>query len=83
MATRYKVYTEKHMKYGNATLTSGNTYVDVAHGLGATPTSVVVTPTTNLGARSFWVSDKGSTTFRINIDSTDIIDHTFGWEVLL
>lgn len=65
---------------GNTTLTSGNTYVDVTHNLGGTPTVVKVTPTTNLGTRSFWVDTKGATTFRININSTDVINHTFDWE---
>lgn len=80
MPTRYKIWSEKNIKWGTATVSAGNTYVDVSHSVGATPTSVQVTPTTNLGARAFWVSDKGASTFRINIDSTDIIDHTFDWE---
>lgn len=63
-----------------ATITAGNTYVDVAHSLFATPTKVRVTPTTNLGTRSFWVDTKGASTFRININSSDVIDHTFDWE---
>ena len=63
-----------------ATITAGNTYVDVTHSLAATPTKVRVTPTTNLGTRSFWVDTKEATTFRININSSDIIDHTFDWE---
>lgn len=63
-----------------ATITAGNTYVDVTHSLASTPTKVRVTPTTNLGARSFWVDTKGATTFRININSSDVIDHTFDWE---
>jgi len=63
-----------------ATITAGNTYVDVTHSLAATPTKVRVTPTTNLGTRSFWVDTKGASTFRININSSDSIDHTFDWE---
>ncbi len=81
MATRYKIYTEKHIRYGSAaTITAGNTYVDVTHGVGTTPTAVQVTPTTNLGTRSVWVDTKGASTFRININSSDVIDHTFDWE---
>lgn len=63
-----------------ATITAGNTTVDVAHNLATTPTKVRVTPTTNLGTRSFWVDTKGVATFRININSSDVIDHTFDWE---
>jgi hypothetical protein len=64
---------------GTATLTLGNTYVDVSHSMGGTPTNIVVTPSSNLGTRSFWVDTIGASTFRININSTDIIDHTFHW----
>ena len=64
----------------DATISAGNTYVDVTHSLNDTPTTVRVTPTTNLGTRSFWVDTKGASTFRININSSDLIDHTFDWE---
>ncbi len=68
-------------RYGTtATIVAGNTYVDVTHNLSATPTSIRVTPTTNLGNRSLWVDTKGAATFRININSSDVIDHTFDWE---
>ena len=64
---------------GTATLTLGNTYVDVSHSITGTPTNIVVTPTSNLGTRALWISDVGASTFRININSSDIIDHTFYW----
>lgn len=64
---------------GSATLTAGNTYVDVSHYITGTPTNITVTPSSNLGTRSFWVSDVGASTFRININSSDIIDYTFYW----
>ena len=37
---------------GTATLTLGNTYVDVSHSITGTPTNIVVTPTSNLGTRA-------------------------------
>ena len=81
MATRYKILSAKDVKWGAAaTITAGNTYVEVTHGAGTTPTAVQATPTTNLGTRSFWVDTKGAATFRININSSDAIDHTFDWE---
>jgi len=66
---------------GTATITAGATYVDVTHGLATTPdiNRIKVTPKDNLGGRSFWISDVGATTFRINISSTDTVDHAFGW----
>jgi hypothetical protein len=69
-----------YYNFGNATISIGDTYVDVTHGLPTTPTKVMITSTTNIGTRSLWVSDRGAATFRINIDSSDIIDHTFDWE---
>jgi len=66
---------------GTATITAGSTYVDVTHGLSITPdiNKIRVTPKDNLGGCSFWVSNVTSTTFRINISSTDTVDHSFGW----
>ena len=44
------------------------TFVDVAHGLDVEPDAqkLQVTPLSNLFPRSFWISDVGPTTFRIN-----------------
>lgn len=66
---------------GTATIPAGSTYVDVPHGLSIAPdvSRIRVTPLTNLGGRSFWVSDVTSTTFRINISSADTVDHSFAW----
>jgi len=65
---------------GSTTIPAGDTYVDVTHHSSTTPSKVRVTPTSNLGSRSFWVSNKGANTFRLNINSSDIIEHTFDWE---
>jgi len=57
---------------GTATITSGNTYVDVTHNLNETPNieDIIVTPMNNLGsATKFWISNVTSTTFRINVDT--------------
>jgi len=66
---------------GTATITAGNTYVDVTHGLAITPdiNRIKITPKDNLGGRNWWVSNVTSTTFRINISSADTVDHAFGW----
>lgn len=65
---------------GSTTISAGDSYIDVTHGASSTPSKVRITPTSNLGTRSFWVSNKGANTFRININSSDVIDHTFDWE---
>ena len=69
------------IKRGTATITAGNTHVDVTHGLGETPEDVRITPLDDLDGRNFWVSDIGDTTFRINITSMDLQNHQFKWRV--
>jgi hypothetical protein len=64
---------------GTATITAGQTSVNVTHGLATTPTRVVLTPTTDTAGRRYWVSAKGATTFTITIDSTHTADITFDW----
>lgn len=72
-------------KSGTATVTSGNTYVDVTHGLSITPSinKISVIPTNNLGnATKFWVSDVGASTFRININvDPGASTATFSWQI--
>ena len=64
---------------GTATITAGNTSVDVTHGLAGTPTRVYLTPTTDTAGKRYWVSAKGSTTFTITIDSSHTADISFDW----
>lgn len=70
---------------GSGTVTAGNTFVDVTHGLFFTPdiNKIEVTPQDDLGGRDFWVSNVGATTFRINISAADLVnDHVFGWRCI-
>lgn len=66
---------------GEATIAAGSTYVDVEHGLDITPDEnrIRITPKDNLNGRNWWISDVNDTTFRINISSSDTVDHVFGW----
>ena len=70
---------------GAATVASGATYIDVTHGLSATPIagSIKLTPTNNLGsAAKYWVSNIGATTFRVNVDTAPgATTATFAWSV--
>ena len=55
-----------------ATISSGNTYIAVTHGLSAQPatSTISITQANDLGNASttgFWISDVGATTFRINV----------------
>jgi len=65
---------------GTATIPAGGSYASVTHGLAWTPKTIRILPLDNLGSRSFWVSNVTSTSFRINISSTDTVDHSFAWE---
>ncbi|MEM4455239.1 MAG: right-handed parallel beta-helix repeat-containing protein [Thermofilaceae archaeon] len=65
---------------GTATVPAGSTSTTVNHNLGFSPKIIRVTPLDNLGGRSFWVSDVTGTSFRINISSTDTVNHAFAWE---
>lgn len=63
---------------GEAIIPAGETYVDVDHGCVSTP-KMLVSSRDDLGGRRHWVSDEGPSTFRVNIDSPDIVDHGFDW----
>ena len=63
---------------GTATITAGNIYVNVTHNVGTTPNWVHVDPTNEYGIDKF-VDNIGATTFRINIQSPQPSDATFGW----
>lgn len=56
---------------GTATVPNGATYIDVTHGLAYTPTAAELTiiPTLLSSAASWWVTDIGATTFRINVNA--------------
>jgi len=53
-------------KNGQATVSVGATAVIVTHGLGASSSSVSVTPLQDPGGR-YWVSGKSATAFQINL----------------
>lgn len=69
---------------GSATVTAGNSYVDVTHGLSGTPdiNKIKVTPQDDLAGRVPWVSNVGASTFRINIPVDLESDHVIGWVIL-
>jgi parallel beta-helix repeat protein len=68
---------------GTATITAGQTSVNVTHGLAAMPTRVQLTPTTDTAGKRYWISAKGATTFTITIDSTHTSDITFDWRAVV
>lgn len=67
---------------GVATILSGNTDVTVTHGLGITPAldEIKVTPG---GDVQWWVSNRNTTTFRINASAAVGADTDFGWTVTI
>jgi len=78
-----KASTDLIMEYetGVATVTTGSTYVDVAHNLGRTPEKVQATPGVELVGTTFWVSNVDSGIFRINIGSSLGFDAPFYWRI--
>lgn len=64
---------------GNSTINAGQTILVVSHGLALTPKVVQVTPTGNTVGKRFWISDKGTMTFTINIDSAHSAAIPFNW----
>jgi len=72
---------------GAATVASGETTIDVTHGLAITPSinDINVVPTNNLGnSTKYWLSDVGSSTFRINVDiDPGATTAIFSWQVAI
>jgi peptidoglycan/xylan/chitin deacetylase (PgdA/CDA1 family) len=65
--------------WGSATIKASATTVNVTHGLSATPTKVIISPTADIIGKRYWVSAKGRTTFTITIDSAAASNITFDW----
>jgi len=72
---------------GTATITIGQTSVNVVHGMAKAPTRVQLTPTTATAGKQYYVSAKAATTFTITIDSEtddDITDDvSFDWQAVI
>jgi len=69
---------EPGQNFGIATITAGSSAVNVSHGMGCTPNTVIVTP---LGQPSgyVWVSDITSTDFKINISTVPSENLPIAW----
>jgi len=68
---------------GTATITTGQTTVDVTHGLAAAPTRVILSPTTATAGKDYYVSAKAASTFTITIDSAAEADISFDWQAIV
>ncbi len=64
---------------GSATVTAGDTTVNVTHGLGTTPARVQLTPTASWVGTTWYVSAKGATTFTITLSASIGTNITFDW----
>lgn len=67
-----KAYTDLYMEYetGEAVVTTGSTFVDVAHNLGGIPENLQTTLSVDLVGTTFGVSNVDSSIIRINIGSS-------------
>lgn len=66
---------------GSDTITAGNTYVDVTHTLGSVPAVADISWTSDSGGKRWWITNKTSSNFRLNIDSIYSANITFDWGV--
>ena len=69
---------------GTATITAGDTFVDVTHGVPWTPSisKIRIVPNGALtGLDTPYINNIGATTFRINISGTLGSNVTFGWSI--
>lgn len=70
---------------GVATITSGNTFVDVTHGLSYTPSAqdISITPNSSLGAATYWLisGSPSATTFRIALNANPGATVNLAWSV--
>jgi hypothetical protein len=64
---------------GNATVGANVTTLEVTHGLGATPTRVLLSPTADTEGVRWWVSATTTTTFTIDMNATTTADVSFDW----
>lgn len=64
---------------GLATIEAYSNNVTVTHTLGSVPEVVDINFTTQLGQRSYTVTNKTATEFTVTISSVDVIDHVFIW----
>lgn len=64
LSNLFDLFQNKFLK-GTATVTNGNTFVDVSFSTTITNPAVVITPVADPGGR-FWISNRTSGGFRIN-----------------
>lgn len=67
-------------KTGTVTVTAGQTVGTFTHGMGAAPSRVQLTPTTDTGGKRYWISAKNYNTANVTIDSTYGSNIIFDWE---
>lgn len=79
LADEYRKFRDK-FKQGSATITAGNTFVDVTHSLNKATNRVIVTPIADPGGR-VWVSNKTANAMRINISAAAGGNIPFDWIV--
>lgn len=69
--------------YGTANITSGNTYVEVTHGLSYTPALNDFSLSCNTigNATKYWLANISSTVFRIYVNADPALTATFGYNI--
>lgn len=63
---------------GSTSIINPSAFVDVSHAYGSAAYAMMVIPTSNPGA-VYWVSNKTTTSFRINLPTAPVGTVTFEW----
>ena len=69
---------------GSNQILTGNTFVEITHSMSVEPRirDITIKPGSSLSAqKAFWVDTITPTTFRINIDSTEVSNLTYYWVI--
>lgn len=77
--SRVNITVSTYAETGTATVTAGQTSVEVTHGLSTTPDRVLLTPTTDWQSTTWYVSAKTATTFTITLSSSIGSNVVFDW----
>ena len=65
--------------YASATVTTGNTFINITHLIHGIPASIVITAASNISGYVYYLSEINSTTFKINLNATASANKIFYW----
>lgn len=69
----------KEFASNTATIDAGTSTIDVSHGMGKAPSTVIISPLQDCNPRRWWVSAKTALIFTISLDANAGSDLSFDW----